>query len=156
MTPEDSFEAGAIYFADPAIVHLTCPKCGHEAAYRIARARTQCLRCHETLQADAQQVNWRPYVILGSKLVREWDNTVLAVPLTTAPAASARPNALEIIATPDNGLDTTSWALPTKLRTLNKTSIFKEQRRGTLSREDLRQLREAVTAALFDEEADDA
>lgn len=150
MTPEDALEAGAVYFADPAIVHLSCPRCGHEASYRIARTETECPRCGETLQADAQQANWRPYVILGSELLREWDNTVPAIPITTSASAATRPHALEIAATEGNGLDATSWALPTKLRSLNKTSLFKEQRRGRLSPEDLSRLREAVIAALFD------
>jgi len=149
MTPEDVFDAGAVYFADPAIVHLSCPRCGHEARYRIARTETECLRCRETLQADAQQADWRRYVILGSDLLRQWDNTVPAVPLTTSATAATRPHALEIAPTDENGLGTTSWALPTKLRTLNKTSLFKEQRRGRLSPEDLSRLREAVITALF-------
>ncbi len=150
MTPEDAFEAGTVYFADPAVVHLSCPRCGHEASYRIARTQTECLRCRQTLQADAQQAHWRPYVILGSDLLRQWDNTVPAVPLTTSASATTRPHALEIAASDENGLQATSWALPTKLRTLNKTSLFKEQRRGRLSPEDLSRLREAVIAALFD------
>lgn len=150
-TPEDSFTAGDVYFVDPATVVITCPSCGHFSPYHIELPEQTCSECGRRLPVDARQAGKRPYVVMGSQPVLEWDNTVVAVPLTTQEAAITRPYAVQIDPSAENGLSRVSWALPSKVRTINKTSFSREGRTGRLSNADLIRLQRALVAALFDE-----
>ena len=154
VTVEDTFERGAIYSVDFQRIAVTCKKCGRSFMFTAKRGDPVCNNCGTTVQYESRQTGERPHVVLGHQDCLGYNSTVVAVPLSKTEFAKALPWSIEINPTPSNGLRLPSYALPTKVRCVNKTSFFKEKKLGNLSEDDARRVEEAISITLLRQDSD--
>ena len=148
LTPEDEFVRGAVYFLDRTELGVTCSACGRFFIDTVQPPTLKCPDCGAEFGAEAAQLGFRPYVIVASEELLDWDNTVLAVPLTTSHRAARRPGAVRIQPSPENGLEEQGFALTAKVVPVNKTSFFKERRSGELDVVDMERVEQALRDSL--------
>ena len=130
LTGETRFEYGAIHEVDFQRILVTCDKCGRTFVFHASRPNPKCNSCGYEVRFESRQTGPRPHVLLGEESCLADHDTVVAVPFSTTEFARLQPFAVEIEPSEENGLERKSYVLPTKVRCINKTSVFRGEPPG--------------------------
>lgn len=94
----------------------------------------------------SEQAGTRPVIVVSRDAINAASSVILAVPCTTYRSGRRIYPSQVLISAPDGGLTNDSIALAEQVRVLAKTRLFRQ--RGTLSRETVMKLNQALAIAL--------